>query len=146
MAYKFKQGYFIPKHPEKVMKYPEKKITYRSSWELHFFEFLDNNPNVIKWGSEIIAIPYIKPTDNKIHRYYPDVYVEFKDKNGNIKKEMIEIKPKKQLSFSRTRDQNKRLVESITLAINKAKWLACQTWCKQNGIEFKIATENSIFS
>lgn len=145
MAYNFKQDFFTPKKPNKVINYPKKKIFYRSSWELHFFEFLDNNPNVIRWGSEVIAIPYIKPTDGKVHRYFPDIYVEYYDKNKNLIKEMVEIKPKKQINLPRYKNRNRMLVESITLSINKAKWEAAAKWCRERGISFKLASEKSIF-
>jgi hypothetical protein len=31
-------------------------------------KYLDENPNVIEWKSEEIAIPDISPVDNRIHR------------------------------------------------------------------------------
>ena len=38
--------------------------------------YFDRNENVIEWSSEEIAIPYVSPWDNKIHRYYPDFLVK----------------------------------------------------------------------
>lgn len=139
----FKQGFFTPKHPEKYIG-DVTKIRYMSSYEFEAHTFFDNNPNVIRWGSEPIAIPYVKPTDGKIHKYYPDYYVEFKDKNGEIKKELIEVKP---LAQTRTPRGNRKhiLYEQVTHAVNIAKWQACQDWCRQHGVSFRIVTEKSIF-
>jgi hypothetical protein len=69
------QGYFKPRHPEKYVG-DVNKIRFMSSWELQADKFLDDNPNVLRWSSEEIVIPYVKPTDGKVHRYYPDYWVE----------------------------------------------------------------------
>lgn len=68
-------GFFRPRYPEKYSG-DVNNIQFRSSWEAAFMQFADLNPNVTKWGSEEIAIPYIKPTDSKIHRYIPDFWME----------------------------------------------------------------------
>lgn len=141
---RFTQGYYVPKHPEKYMG-DITKIRYMSSYELSVHQFFDNNPNVVRWGSEIVAIPYLKPTDGRIHKYYPDYYVEFVDKAGNLKKEMIEVKPHSQTRNPRASNKH-AAYEQLTLAINVAKWQACQEWCRQRDISFRIITERSIFS
>ena len=108
-------------------------------------KFLDNNPNVIHWSSEPIAIPYVKPTDGKVHRYYPDYWVEYRNKRGELIQEIFEVKPKKQTKRSRTRNPKSKLYEDITFAINVAKWQAAQEFCKSRGMNFKIITETSLF-
>lgn len=143
MASRYKQGYFTPKNPAKYMGDPL-KIVYRSSWELSMNNFLDNNTRVVKWGSEIIAIPYIKPTDNKLHKYYPDYYVEYVNTDGEIMKEIIEVKPLQQTKMPKSNHKH-RLYEQLTFAINSAKWAACQAWCTKQGIKFRIVTEQSLF-
>lgn len=143
MASRYKQGYFTPKNPAKYMGDPS-KIVYRSSWELSMNNFLDNNTRVVKWGSEIIAIPYIKPTDNKLHKYYPDYYVEYVNTDGEIMKEIIEVKPLQQTKMPKSNHKH-RLYEQLTFAINSAKWAACQDWCTKQGIKFRIVTEQSLF-
>ena len=149
MATRFKQGYFVPKNPEKYVGNVE-KIRYMSSWELQFDQFLDGNPNVLKWSSEEVAIPYKKPTDGKIHKYYPDILVCYKNKAGAEIWELIEIKPLSQTKPSRSRNRKTNLYETLTLAVNMAKWEAAGAWCKmqqQNGmnITFRIISEDSIF-
>ncbi len=142
----FKQGYFTPTHPE---KYNGKvnNIRFMSSYELTFFKFLDNNPAIISWASEEIAIPYLKPTTGRVHKYYPDLWVKYTDRHGNIKQEIIEIKPEKQTKKPTTRGKNKKtqLYETLSFAVNVAKWKSCKLFCDKYGMEFRIITEKDIF-
>lgn len=144
---KFRQGTYIPNNPTKY-KGNVKDIVFRSSWELEFCKFCDNNTSVLAWASEEIAIPYPKPTDNnRIHRYYPDFWIKYKNKYGQIVQEVIEIKPenqKKQPRKLKKVDQN--LYEQLTYAINVAKWEAATKWCKSRGIKFRIVTEKDLFA
>ena len=55
MRKKYRQGIFTPKNQNKFIG---TRATYRSGLELKFFRFCDENPNVIKWGSENIVVPY----------------------------------------------------------------------------------------
>jgi len=144
MAYKFKQGYYTPKNPEKY-KGNLAKIVYRSSWEQTFNSFLDNNPNVLGWASEEIVIPYIKPTDNKVHRYFPDYWMMYQNKDGDIIQEIIEVKPSIQVRKPRSRKPKTRLIEDVTYAINNAKWEAATKWCEARGMLFRILTEKDLF-
>ena len=80
MSYK---GKFRPKNRKKYNGNPS-EIIYRSSWELKFMNYCDNNNKIVKWSSEEIIIPYRCPTDNKIHRYFPDFYIKYKDVKGKL--------------------------------------------------------------
>ena len=142
MAYQ--QGWFTPKHPEKYVGNVS-RIRYMSSWELKMHEFLDNNPNVLQWSSESIAIKYLKPTDHRVHKYYPDYWVKYKNKKGVVVQEIIEVKPAHQLRQTRKRSPKTRLYEQVTYAINVAKWQAAQRFCDKYGMKFRIITENEIF-
>lgn len=144
----FSKGYYTPRHPEKyVGDLTKRKIVYRSSWELDFCRFLDNNTSVIRWGSEEFAIPYVKPTDKRVHKYYPDFWIEYVDKDGNVIQEVIEIKPSTQVQRPTTvgKKQKQQLYEQITYAINMAKWKAAQEFCDKYGMKFRIITENTQF-
>ena len=143
MARNYKQGYYTLKFPEKYLGDPS-KVVYRSSWEFELHRFFDNNTRVLAWSSEEIAIPYVKPTDGRIHRYYPDYYIEYIDRNGVIRKEIIELKPIAQTRQPRSNSKH-ALYEQATFAVNKAKWQAALVYCKSRGIEFRIATEKSVF-
>jgi hypothetical protein len=141
---RFKQGKYIPKNPEKYLG-DINKITYRSSWELKMNQFLDNNVMIINWGSEIISIPYIKPTDGKMHNYFPDYYIEYIDKDGTFHRKIIEIKPHSQTKKTKARSEKTKLYETIQYAVNMSKWKFCQAFCEKNGLEFEIVTEKELF-
>ena len=90
----FFQGYYKPEHPEKYKgEYP---IIYRSSWEHKFCIWCDRNSEVIHWASEPFSIKYWNILTKKFHTYYPDFYISMK-KDNEIKKYVVEIKPKSQL-------------------------------------------------
>lgn len=127
-------------------------VIYRSTWEYTAFKFCDNNANVIAWGSEEIIIDYMKPVFNargglttKPAKYYPDLYVEYVNKNGEYIKELIEIKPKKQTRASRARNFKTNFFENMVYIVNMAKWDAAQKWCTERGIKFSCVTEDSLF-
>ncbi len=141
---KFKQGLYTLKNPDKYIGDPN-KVVYRSSWELNLHGFFDNNTNVIQWGSEIVCIPYIKPTDGRIHRYYPDYFVEYVTPSGELIKELIELKPNSQTKMSRSKNVRHRLYENLTFAVNSAKWAAAEDWCKLNNIKWRIVTEQHVY-
>tara|TARA_B100000965_G_scaffold214485_1_gene179332 strand:- start:6942 stop:7268 length:327 start_codon:yes stop_codon:yes gene_type:complete len=104
------------------------------------------NKNILEWGSEEIAIPYRSPVDNRIHRYFPDFYVKLKENTGNIKKYIIEVKPKKQTQPpSRPKRQTKGyLREAYEYARNQAKWKAAVDYCKDRLYTFKVMTEDEL--
>lgn len=137
----FRQGKFIPRNPQKYIGDPN-KIRFMSSWELRFDQFLDSNENILAWASEEIAIPYMKPTDGKVHRYYPDYFIKYRDKQGNIFQEIVEIKPLSQRKLRK----NSNLYERLTFAVNTAKWEQAEKFCKQRGITFRLLSENELFA
>lgn len=141
----FKQGYYIPKNPQKY-KGDLNNIIYRSSWELRFNEFLDNNENILEWMSEEIWIPYLKPTDNKIHKYYPDYFVKFVDSSNRQHIEIIEVKPASQIKRPRkSKNPKTALYEDLTYAVNLSKWKSATEWCNKRGIKFRLLTEHELF-
>jgi hypothetical protein len=143
---RYNQGKFHPQNPEKY-KGDVKNIIYRSSWELKFMRWCDRNPNVIEYASEEFCIPYISPLDNKVHRYFPDFIVKIKEKSGEIKKYVIEVKPKKQTipPSQSSKKQTKTFInEVVTYQKNLAKWKAAEEFCKDRMLEFKIITEQEL--
>ena len=120
-------------------KYVGKKApTYRSSWELAFMRMCDNHPNIFKWASENIKIPYQSPLDGKYHNYVPDFMIQYQDKNGKEHVEVIEIKPRNQTTMESARTQGQK----VQTALNAAKWVAAKEWCKRKGIRFKVIKED----
>lgn len=146
MSRSARKGLFKPRHPDKYVGNVN-KIIYRSSWEQSFCQFLDNNVNVLRWGSEPFPIPYLKPTDQKLHKYFPDFWVEYLTKDGEIIQEIIEIKPLLQTQAPKLVGKKKKqqIYEAITYAVNVAKWKACDEFCKKYKMKFRIMSENQLF-
>lgn len=144
-----KKGIYTVKNKNKYIG--KENPNYRSSWEERFCWFCDNNKKVLKWGFENITILYYYPIDKKIHRYYLDFYCEIIDNNNNIKKYLIEVKPKKELSPPKSpKNNNKKakkryLIEASTYVKNQCKWKAATEYCNKRGMIFKIVTENDLF-
>ena len=142
MAYK---GKYKVRAPYKYKGNPT-KVIYRSLWELKFMTYCDTNINILEWGSEEVIIPYLSPLDGRVHRYFPDFYIKIRQRNGSIKKMIIEIKPKKQCKPPKpvTRKTRKWLNEIKTYSINEAKWKSATKWCKNYDMEFKILNEDHL--
>ena len=136
---KYSQGLFVPKNPAKLVG--NSSPTFRSSWELTVMNFLDTHPSVLQWASESISIPYVNPLTGEQRRYIPDFMVLYQDKNGQRRAEIVEVKPMKEALMESAK--NKR--DQAVILINTAKWAAAMTWCKKNGMTFRVLTENDIY-
>ena len=136
---------FKPQHPEKYQGNPN-NIICRSSWERRFCHWCDINENIIRWASEEFSIPYLSPVDGKVHRYYPDFLIEVKEMNGQVKKYVVEVKPKKQTlpPVKKERVTKNYLYECQQYAVNQAKWKYAREFCLDNGVEFKVITEDEL--
>ena len=135
----YSQGQYTVQNPE---KYVGTKIPYaRSSWETAFMRFCDGHPNITKWASENVKIPYQNPFTGKITNYVPDFMVQYTDKNGKQLVELIEIKPKSQTIIEAARGKG----DKIQTQINAAKWTAAREWANAKGMHFKVITEDQIF-
>ena len=142
MSYKVK---YSPKFFSKYKGDPT-NIVYRSLWELKFMKYCDSNRNVLKWGSEILALPYRSPIDNRVHRYFPDFYIKVRESNGKIREYIIEIKPKKQCMEPKPQKRKTKghIYEVYEYAKNQAKWKVAKEFCIDRGMEFKIITEDEL--
>lgn len=142
---RFRQGIFKPIHREKFIGNSDP--VYRSSYELKFFRWADNNTNILAWGSENIIIPYTSPLDGKVHRYFVDNFVIFKDSKGNKQKFLIEIKPSTQVAKPvdfKNKQRRTIIYEQRTWIKNQAKWKAAEEWSKKKGYKFLILTEKEL--
>jgi hypothetical protein len=137
---KWAQGIYTPKNPQKYIG--NHKPKYRSGWELTFMTFCDSNDSIIYWASESIRIPYKHPLTGKPTIYVPDFFVVYQNKFGKQVAEVVEIKPKKQsIIESKVASAKDRMV----VAINHAKWSAAMSYCKSQGLTFRVITEDDIF-
>ena len=134
------QGKYNLKNPDKYVG--KKTPTYRSSWEFHFMKFCDENPNVAKWASESIRIPYKNPLTGRHTIYVPDFFIAYSDRKGKQRAELIEVKPENQSlreNVGKSRHNQAQYIQ------NMAKWEAARAWCKQKGLYFRVISEKDIF-
>ena len=142
MAYK---GKFRPSNTKKYRGNPS-NIIYRSLWERKFMVYCDLNENILEWGSEEIVIPDRSPLDSRVHRYFPDFYIKVREKNGNVQRYIIEIKPKRQCKEPKVqKEKTKKYIYEVTeYAKNQAKWKAAEDYCEDRKWQFKVLTEDDL--
>lgn len=141
---KYKQGKFSPKFPEKYKGDPN-GIVYRSGLELKFFNHFDTRKNILEWASEEFYVPYTAP-DGTRHRYYVDVWVKVKTRDGRVREFICEIKPSSQTVAPK---KPKRMSEAYrrkwtTYLLNKCKWDAAEKFAMRNNMKFITLTERDI--
>lgn len=121
-------------------------VLFKSSLEMRAFEYADFNKYIKKWSLEPFAITYIKPSDNRTHRYYPDLFLEF----TNGEKFIVEIKslsererpvPPKYKSYSSVQ---RYAADCLTYVTNQAKWKAAEEFCKYRNYHFTVLTEKEL--
>lgn len=95
------------------------KVRYRSSWELAYYQYLDDNIEVISYKPEPFLLPY--HFNNMSLNYIPDIIVWYADNH----QELIEIKPNRLLKWPK----------------NIAKIEAGQEYCALTGMVFVVLTE-----
>ena len=80
-------------------------------------KWMDENSNILEWGSETIVIPYsyFNGNDYETHRYFVDF--NFTYKTGQ--KYLIEIKPKNQTIPPKYRRSEKYITECKTFIKNQ---------------------------
>ena len=137
---RFARGKFYPKNQEKYIGL--KTPTYRSGWEHAFMRLCDEHPNVAKWASESIKIPYRHPLTGKYTVYVPDFFIVYNDKEGRKHAEMIEVKPMSQTTLERA---GKSMGKKKQVVINMAKWEAANAYAKQNRMRFRVVSEDQLF-
>jgi hypothetical protein len=82
------------------------------------------------------------PFTGKITNYVPDFMVQYEDKNGKTRVELIEVKPKSQTVIEEARGRGDKMATQV----NAVKWEAASAWAKSKGIHFKVITEDQIFN
>jgi hypothetical protein len=150
---KWKSGKYFPNNPEKYIG-DIHNIIYRSSWERKFCQYCDINPNILKWSSEPLSIPYWSPIDKKEHKYFVDYYIQVKKADQTVENWFIEIKPENQyditkrpqepignLTEKKIRNYNEKLK---TWIINRAKFEAATRFAEARGYKFGAINESFI--
>ena len=74
------------------------------------------------------------------------LYIKYQNQQGQIIKEIIEVKPKAQTKkpTKKGKHYGKYLREARTYAINRAKWEAAEEYCLDRGYKFRIITEDHL--
>jgi hypothetical protein len=137
---KFAQGRFEMKNPAKYVG--KKTPLARSSWEFIFMRMLDEHEGVQNWASESIQIPYRDPLTGKQTIYVPDFFVVYVDKNKKKHAEVVEVKPSNHTLLEKV---GKSRYNQEQYVKNMAKWEAANRWCKQQGVRFRVVSEDEIF-
>jgi len=139
-------GKYRPRYPRKYKGDPT-NIVYRSLWERKFMNYCDLNESVNEWQSEEFFIPYVSPLDNRVHRYFPDFLIKYKDSKKRLRTMVVEVKPKKETKMPPTNPKKRTKSWAYSVrnwAINQAKWKAAREFCKDRNYEFKIMTEDDL--
>lgn len=138
MTYK---GKYTVKNPEKYDGNPH-DVVYRSHWEKLVMMWCDRTPDVKKWNSESVVIPYFYDVDKKYHRYFMDFKITF----TNGKTFLVEVKPKKETDIPKKQGKTKKryINEAVTYVKNQNKWEAAWEYAKDRGWEFHIWTEETL--
>lgn len=144
----------MKKFPEKVRYKPINPTKYvgnvneiimRSSWESKMAFWLDTTPSILKWGSEIKAIPYYSRVDGRVRRYFPDFWLIAKQPDGSEKKYIVEIKPNAQTKPPRKTQNQEAYREAMETWIkNQDKWEAAKAFANKNGFTFMVMDEHSL--
>ena len=112
--------------------------------------YLDRNPDILKWSSEEIIIPYRSPIDGKRHRYFPDFWIRIKKSDGIIEERLIEVKPKAQCSPPKggppiDKRKRRRFIREVKVwGTNEAKWKAAKSYCIDRKWKWTILTEDDL--
>ncbi len=142
----YRQGIYSPINKEKYKgTFP---IIYRSSLELRFMKWVDANPSVLTWGSESIIIPYQNPLTGRVSRYFTDFNIVMKDKQGDFKKFLIEIKPHSQTlpPVQKNKKTKSLIYQQAEYVKNQAKWQSALEYCSKKNMSFVILTEKHLGS
>ncbi len=137
-----KKGRYVVQNPKKYLG-NSNKVFYRSSWEAKVCRYCDVSPLVEAWGSEEVSIPYMSPIDGKIHSYFIDFVIRYKDRTV-----LVEVKPSKQVALpklSRTpqtlREQRSLRKKARVYGVNSSKWRAASKYAESRGMKFEIWDE-----
>jgi hypothetical protein len=147
---KYYQGYYTLMNKQKYIGNPQ-KVTYRSRWEFFFMQYCDMNEQIVKWGSEVVTIPY-QDEKGGFHRYYPDFYIEMRDKNDPEKYQRIvaEIKPKNEMKMPEPpKKDTLKAYESYEYQLkmfqkNILKWQSAKAFCDKKGLKFILLNEDHL--
>ena len=114
----------------------QRRIVFRSKWEIEFAKFLDSNTNVVKWRNDYPVKYRDKYLTQKIKNYYIDFYVEMKNKEILL----IEVKPLNALTRRvETKSMRYKKIHTTNYLKNLAKFDTVEVFCQKIHWKFFIA-------
>jgi hypothetical protein len=134
----YHQGYFKPKNKLKY-KGNYNDIVFRSSLELKYMCWLDDNKDVLEWSSEEIHISYRDKATGRPRIYFPDFWYR-----TEAKQYLVEIKPASQCKPPTGKKTPAFIQEVRTYATNTSKWQAAEKFAERRGWEFRLITEKDL--
>jgi len=114
----------------------QRKLCFRSNWELSFASFLDSNTNVKNWENDY-RIKYLDRFSNppKVRQYLIDFRVIMTD--GNIL--LCEVKPLKSLEMRvKTDSMRYKHIHATNYLKNLGKFETVELFCSKIGWKFFI--------
>ena len=158
MKYNSKKGWYKILNPGKFikpldeymqstkMKDNDCYIQYKSSLERIAFCYADLNPRVTKFSIEPFNIPYVKPTDNKVHRYFIDMLLVFETGETFLVeiKSYVETIPPNPPKIKNANSMIRYQEALETFMTNQAKWTQAKQFAEQRGFKFIVLTEKQL--
>ena len=86
------KGYIDLSNPKNTRVIP--KILFIGLYgKENFMNYCDLNENILEcWHLRNFGF-LLDPTTNRVRRYFPDFFIKYKDKDSNIRRSVIEVKP-----------------------------------------------------
>lgn len=135
---KFHQGFVDPKKLKKYAdSFKDEPIIFRSGLELEVIYYFETNPNVVKWVSEPIGIPYYNRLLGHKQNYYIDYIIE----SASGQKCLVEVKPYNQTKKPKDTDS---VWAKKTWITNIDKWAAAKKFADEHNMKFIIITEKTL--
>jgi hypothetical protein len=125
----------IDNHYKKNLK--QRKIIFRSLWELAFANFLDNNNNVKSWENDF-KIKYLDKFNSppKIRIYLVDFKIIMNDDSTLL----VEVKPLRSLQERvETKSFRYKLIHTTNYLKNLSKFETVELFCRKIGWKFYLA-------
>lgn len=111
----------------------QKKICFRSKWEIAFANYIDNHPRVKEWRQDFPFRYYDQFVTKKLTVYYIDFHI-IMDTGQNI---LIEIKPISTLNESvRTKSLRYKKIHEHNYLKNLSKFDSVNQYCRKNKWKF----------
>jgi len=106
----------------------QRKLCFRSGWEITFASFLDSNTNVKEWRNDFPIKYKDKYGSQKIKTYYIDFQVFMTDGTTLL----CEVKPIKTLELRvNTRSMRYKRIHMTNLLKNYSKFETCESFCRK---------------